>query len=519
MMQAVTELSSTAIRTFCSRQPSDSLRQRLCVCRPKWGKNQSHRLNASKKRLSIVPFLRKLLVVPMGVVATRVLALTAAAGLALMTLDVRSLRAEALLLVDVDTGKVISEQNPTSPWYPASVTKLMTTYVTLKALREHRISLDSLLVVSANAVAQQPSKMGFKVGTRLTVDNALKMMLVHSANDMAVVLAEGVSGSIEKFTAEMNADARSLGMTQTNYVNPNGLPADEQLTSARDLAILARALIREFPEYDDYWHIASIRLGKRIYRNTNKLIDAFAGADGMKTGFICASGFNLVATATRGGKRLIAVVLGAKSSEARTLKAAQLFERGFGTDPLGWLVPSMGTVDSLQPIDATPPDLHEEVCSNSRRRQAADDSEEGGEAGTAEGTNGEQALPLWSLRGVGLLTSGLTAGIPPVQVYTGPARDNAAPDASTATAAAPKKRPLAVAVKPPAAKPAPAEPGAKPSPAAAAAHPKPVNAVSGAKPSPGKPSPGGDKAAAASTGAKAKPAAKPPQQIAPKTEP
>jgi D-alanyl-D-alanine carboxypeptidase len=463
-----------------------------------------------------VPFLQKLLVVPTGVVATRVLALTAAAGLALATLDVRSLRAEALLLVDVDTGKVISEQNPTSPWYPASVTKLMTTYVTLKALREHRISLDSLLTVSPNAVAQQPSKMGFKVGTRLTVDNALKMMLVHSANDMAVVLAEGVSGSIEKFTAEMNADARSLGMTQTNYVNPNGLPADEQLTSARDLAILARALIREFPEYDDYWHIASIRLGKRIYRNTNRLIDAFAGADGMKTGFICASGFNLVATATRGGKRLIAVVLGAKSSEARTLKAAQLFERGFGTDPLGWLVPSEVTVDSLQPIDATPPDLHEEVCSNSRRRQVADDSEEGGE--TAEGTNGEQqAVPLWSLRGVGLLTSGLTAGIPPVQVYTGPARNNAAPDASTATAAAPKKRPLAVAVKPPAAKPA--EPGAKPSPAPAAAHQKPVNAVSGAKPSPGKPSPGGDKAAAATTGAKAKPAAKPPQQIAPKTEP
>jgi len=465
-----------------------------------------------------VPFLQKLLVVPASVVATRVLALTAAAGLALTTLDARSLRAEALLLVDVDTGKVISEQNPTIPWYPASVTKLMTTYVTLKALRDRRISLDSMLTVSPNAVAQQPSKMGFKIGTRLTVDNALKMMLVHSANDMAVVLAEGVSGSIEKFTAEMNAEARSLGMTQTSYVNPNGLPADEQITSARDLAILARALLREFPEYDDYWHIASIRLGKRIYRNTNRLIDAFAGADGMKTGFICASGFNLVATATRGGKRLIAVVLGAKSSEARSLKAAQLFERGFGTDPLSWLAPSEGAVDSLQAITATPPDLHEEVCSNGRRRQASDDSEEGGE-GTAEGTNGEQqTLPLWSLRGVGLLTSGLAAGIPPVEVHTGPPRNNAVPGASTASAPAPKKRPLAVAVKPPAANPAPAEPGAKSNPAATASRPKPVNAASGAKPSPGKPL-GSDKAAAATTGSKAKPVAKPPQQIAPKTEP
>jgi D-alanyl-D-alanine carboxypeptidase len=457
-----------------------------------------------------MPFLQKLLVAP-----TRALALTAAAGLTLTMLDARALRAEALLLVDVDTGKVITEQNPTTPWYPASVTKLMTTYVTLKALRDHRIGLDTLLSVSPNAVAQQPSKMGFKLGTRLTVDNALKMMLVHSANDMAVVLAEGVSGSIEKFTAEMNAEARSLGMTQTNYVNPNGLPADEQVTSARDLAILARALLREFPEYDDYWHIASIRLGKRIYRNTNRLIDAFAGADGMKTGFICASGFNLVATATRGGKRLIAVVLGAKSSEGRTVKAAQLFERGFGRDPLSWLVPSQGTVDSLPPIDATPPDLHEEVCSNGRRRQAAEDSEEGGEAGTAEGTNGEQQiLPLWSLRGTALLTSGLAAGIPPIEVFTGPARNDGAPGA----APAPKKRSLAVAAKPPAAKPAPAEPSTKANPAPAAAHLKPASSVSGARPS-GKPSPGSDKAAAAATGASAKPATKPPRQTAPKPEP
>jgi len=463
-----------------------------------------------------VPFLQKLLVVPASA-----LALTAAAGLGLTTLDVRPARADALLLVDVDTGKVINEQNSTYPWYPASVTKLMTTYVTLKALRDRRIDLESLLTVSPNAVAQQPSKMGFKIGTRLTVDNALKMLLVHSANDMAVVLAEGVSGSIEKFTGQMNAEAQRLGMTQTNYVNPNGLPADEQVTSARDLAILARSLILDFPEYDHYWHIASIRLGKRIYRNTNKLIDAYAGTDGMKTGFICASGFNLVATATRGGKRLIAVVLGAKSSASRAVKAAQLFERGFGTDPLSWLVPSQGTVESLQPVDALPLDMHEDVCGNNRRRQPTEDGEEGGEAGTApaEGTNGEMPIVSpWSLRGVALLTSGLAAGIPPVEVYTGPVRNNA-PGAAPAAAPVPKKKPLAVAAKPPAAKPAPAaDPTARPNPAAAA-HPKPAAAASLAKPSPGKPSPGSDNAAAATAGAKAKPAAKTPLQITPKTEP
>ena len=183
-----------------------------------------------------------------------------------------SASAEAQLLIEASTGKVLHAENATYPWYPASVTKMMTLYVTLRAVKDRRLTLDKLLTVSDNAVAQQPSKMGFKAGTQLTVDNALKMMMVKSANDMAVVLAEGVSGSIENFANEMNQAARRLGMTQTTYVNPNGLPADDQVTSARDLAILARALIREFPEYDLYWHIPAIKLGKRVMRNTNRLI-------------------------------------------------------------------------------------------------------------------------------------------------------------------------------------------------------------------------------------------------------
>jgi D-alanyl-D-alanine carboxypeptidase len=376
----------------------------------------------------------------------------AGAALGLTTLDVAAASADALLLVDVDTGKVISERNSTYPWYPASVTKLMTTYVVLKAVQDHRINLDSVVTVSPTAVAQNPYKMGFRVGTELTVDNALKMLLVHSPNDIAVVLAEGVSGSIENFAVEMNAAAHHLGMTQTNFVNPNGLPAEEQVTSARDLAILARALIREFPDYDYYWHIASIRLGNRIYRNTNRLIDAYAGTDGMKTGFTCASGYNLVATASRGHRRLIAVVLGAKSSTSRAIQAAQLFERGFGMEPLDSRLPSLGAVDSLEPVAATPPDLHDYVCGNKRRRRSAKDVEEGGEAGTAPGTAanslGErQALPRSGAR---LLSSGLAAAVPPVEVYTGPVRNENAANASAAPV--PMKKLLTVAARPAAGK-------------------------------------------------------------------
>jgi D-alanyl-D-alanine carboxypeptidase len=286
--------------------------------------------------------------------------------------------AESLLVIEADTGKVLFAQNAGYPWYPASVTKLMTTYVTLRAVKEGRLTLDQPLTVSANAVAQSPVKMGFGVGTQVTVDNALKMLMVKSANDIAVVLAEGVGGSIESFADQMNWNARRLGMTQSSFVNPNGLPADDQISSARDLAILARALIRDFPEYDYYWHLPGIRMGKKVQRNYNTLLGRYPGADGMKTGFICASGFNLVASATRDGRRLIAVVLGAPSSALRALKAAQLLERGFNTSTGGltWLMPSLGTVEMLQPINAAPPNLREQMCGAHRKHPATEDEDE-----------------------------------------------------------------------------------------------------------------------------------------------
>jgi D-alanyl-D-alanine carboxypeptidase len=283
-----------------------------------------------------------------------------------------------------------------------------------------------LFTVSHNAAAQAPTKMGLPVGTQVTVDNALKMLMVHSANDMAVLLAEGVSGSIENFAAEMTNTAHSMGMTESNFVNPNGLPADGQIMSARDLAILARALIREFPEYDSYWHIPAIKFGRRVMRNTNSLIGRYPGIDGMKTGFICASGFNVVATATRNGRRLIAVVLGAPSSPARAVKAAELLESGFTQNPLAWLTPALGSVEALAPIDASPPNLHDEICNGRHHKRPRPEEAEEEEGGSSiADANSPFSTLLSSLRaptpkGASLLSD--SGPMTPVVVYTGPTR-------------------------------------------------------------------------------------------------
>ena len=323
-------------------------------------------------------------------------------------------------------------ENATYPWYPASVTKLMTAYVTLKAVKDGRLTLDTLLTVSPVAASQSPSKMGFRPGTQVTVDNALKMMLVKSANDMAVVLAEGVGGSIDGFSALMNQTAQRLGMTQTSYVNPNGLPADGQITSARDLAILARAIIRDLPEYEYFVHIPSIRFGRRVTQNFNKLIGRYPGADGFKTGFICASGYNLVASATRNGKRLIAVVLGASSGQMRAVRAAQLLERGFANNTLSWLRPSLGTVDNLAPIDASPPNLRDEMCSGKRHRPASDEDEDTVASSAGGSSSGETGVTFFAagLQPPMVKPSELLAAAPapsePIPVYTGPTRTGAA---------------------------------------------------------------------------------------------
>ncbi len=337
-------------------------------------------------------------------------------------------RASSSILIEADTGKVLRAENATYPWYPASTTKLMTLYMTLSAIRDQRITFDTLFTVSPYASSQAPTKMGFPVGTQVTVDNALKMMMVKSANDMAVLLAEGIGGSVDDFAQAMTDTAHRIGMTESSFVNPNGLPADGQIMSARDLAILARALIREFPEYSSYWHIPAIKWGRRVVRNYNPLLGRYPGADGMKTGFICASGFNLVATATRDNKQLIAVVLGAPSSSARALKAAELLENGFNQKPLSWLTPSLGIVNALAPIEASPPDLKDEMCGRHRKRPAteADDPDATIDNGDDADANPQVSVLLSALRAPtpkNLLPD--PGPVIPVVVYTGPTRSPA----------------------------------------------------------------------------------------------
>ena len=234
------------------------------------------------------------------------------------------------LLFDARTGEVISQERAGEPWYPASLTKLMTSYVIFRKLRAGTMQLDQQLTISELAHSQPPSKLGIPAGKTISVDLALQALLVYSANDMAYALAEGASGSIKNFADEMNQVAHDMGLSATHYENPNGLWDPRQITSARDIGIIAALIVNQFPEYAHYFNQESVSVGKRKLPNHNSLIRLMPEAVGMKTGFICDSGYNLVGSAVKDGRQLISVVLGARSGKARTQVSQLLLESGFG---------------------------------------------------------------------------------------------------------------------------------------------------------------------------------------------
>jgi D-alanyl-D-alanine carboxypeptidase len=233
------------------------------------------------------------------------------------------------LVFEPYNGTVFYSEDPDQLWFPASLTKLMTAYVTFQAIKDGKVSLDKKLTCSKAAVAQAPTKLGLPVGGEIDINTALKVLIIKSANDVAVMLAEGVSGDVDTFVAEMNATAQRLGMSKTRFANPNGLPDERQVTTARDLAKLARAIIVDFPEYQNLFALPQVQVGKKLMRTHNGLLIDYPGADGMKTGFICNSGYNVVASATRDNRKLVAVVLGEVSIASRRDRATDLLENGF----------------------------------------------------------------------------------------------------------------------------------------------------------------------------------------------
>lgn len=260
----------------------------------------------------------------------------------------------AALVLDADTGTILHAVEPTARWYPASLTKMMTLYLTFEALDRGQLSLDEVLTASAHAESMPASELGLAQGDRIVLRDALLGVIVRSANDAAVVLAERLGGSESAFAETMTAKARSLGMLNTTYRNASGIPDSEQITTAHDLALLARALRRDFPHRYALFSTKEFNYKGVTLRSTNALLKSLDGADGLKTGFTCASGFNIVVSAQREGRKLIGIMLGAQNRIARNEKVAQMLNDGFRVDRTQYPAKLLADL-SVEPNDLPPP--------------------------------------------------------------------------------------------------------------------------------------------------------------------
>lgn len=236
----------------------------------------------------------------------------------------------AALVANMDTGQILIKENANQLNYPASLTKIMTVYLTFDALEHGRLHLDDYLIVSNYAAAASPVKLGLSAGSKITVEDAIKAVVVMSANDVARVLAENLKGGKEgNFADMMTRVANEIGLKNTNFENSSGLPNDDHMSTARDIALLSMAVYKHFPQYWKYFGIKTWTYNGKTYTNGNRLLGTYAGCDGMKTGFTNKSRYSLVATANRGGTHLMAVVLGAENKDVRAAVATQLLNRGF----------------------------------------------------------------------------------------------------------------------------------------------------------------------------------------------
>ncbi|AMK76015.1 D-alanyl-D-alanine carboxypeptidase [Methylomonas methanica] len=277
----------------------------------------------------------------------------------------------AAIVIDADTGRVVHETESTQRWYPASLTKVMTIYLTLSALEHGRLRLTDTVFASKHAASQPPSKLGLRTGQSLTVEQAIMAVTTRSANDAAVVLAEKLGGSESNFATMMTQQARTLGMYNSSFENASGLPNDGQISSARDLALLSAALIRDFPQHYHYFSATEFNYKGRVMPNTNRILKSYPDADGLKTGFTCGSGYNLIASAKRNGHRLIGVLLGAHSSGERFEQMGNLLDMGFANSEKGLFGEH---ISQLKDYSALPPpfQLSSNRCAGSAEQMGAD---------------------------------------------------------------------------------------------------------------------------------------------------
>lgn len=233
------------------------------------------------------------------------------------------------IVIDATTGKVVESVNPDEQIHPASLTKMMTLYLTFQALKNGKLQVDQQMPVSSWAADKSPTKLGLRNGETVSVQDCILGMVTKSANDAATVMAEGLGGSEAHFAEMMTAQARLLGMTDTNFNNASGLPDPDQLTTANDMVKLAMALYRDFPQDSHYFATKEFLFRGQLVRGHNHLMDRYPGMDGLKTGFTDASGFNLASTAVRDGHRLFGVVLGSRTAAGRDQLMARLLDDGF----------------------------------------------------------------------------------------------------------------------------------------------------------------------------------------------
>ncbi len=276
--------------------------------------------------------------------------------------------ATPVLVLDADSHEVLAQEDAGVPWYPASTTKLMTAFLTFEALREGRITLSTPVTMTKKSVSEAFLESGLSQGQAMTLEDALYAMIVASANDVAMAVAETVGHGEAPFVEKMNEAAKRLGMTGTHFSNPNGLFDKNNYTTARDLAILGLAIEQQFPQFQNFFQVSAVSINGKEIPSNNLLLTRYRGTTGLKTGFLCASGRNFVGVAQRDNRRLMVVVLGATTERERNERSAKYLTEGFE----GRLSPSLGRVEAIaNRPDVKPEDMRLRLCTKQSEQYEA----------------------------------------------------------------------------------------------------------------------------------------------------